>query len=351
MIKIAGALAIAALLVPAQAHAQSLRITGACPGPIDIEVSGMVPGSRAALLYTPFGTGLSVLPDSGCAGTVMDLASLRYATTIHDGDGDGVAVVRPTLGPSACGATVQAVDLGSCGTSNTAVVGGGDLRGLLLSRWNEPEVQEYDPLTGADSVYHTVTQNDVDCNAAEGDSRAWWVDHFGDALGTFDPGTGVGEVVELAPTPYAYPKHVALYHGEVIVSSRNDCIVHRYDLSGVELGSFSAGCTSGQGVATDGENLFVSTWSGGPSVINEYNGSFALVDTHANPTGMSGNNLTDLAYHSGTGTWWGMDVSGEGGTGTHTSTLVEFDMGGAVLSTVALPYDIDGVGLSACPVD
>jgi hypothetical protein len=183
-------------------------------------------------------------------------------------------------------------------------------------------------------------------NAAEGNGEGWHVDHHDDGLNTYVPGAGSGEVV-VAPAGFAYPKHVASFNGEVLVTNRNDCRVHRYDFAGTPLGSFSAGCTSGQGLATDGASLFVGVWSG-TSSIQEYDAAFGLITTHGLPSGMAGDNLVDFAFHPTTGTWFGMDAVGEGGTGTRTSTLIEFTMGGSVLSSTPMGYEFDGVGINAC---
>jgi hypothetical protein len=218
--------------------------------------------------------------------------------------------------------------------------------GFLISEWNASTVHEYEPTTGSITVVHTTRLNDVDCNAAEGSDLAWYAEHYDDTVGTFVLGDGVGEVPRV-DTPYAYPKHVAVFAGEVIVVSRNDCLVKRYALDGAYLGDFSAGCSVGQGAATDGSHLFVSTWS--PPGINEYDAGYRLVASHPFPSGMAGDNLVDLVYDARAGTWWGMDESGEGGTGTNTDVLVEFTMGGSVVRSVVMPVAIDGIGLNACP--
>ncbi|MFT4623701.1 MAG: hypothetical protein ACI8PZ_002357 [Myxococcota bacterium] len=141
-----------------------------------------------------------------------------------------------------------------------------------------------------------------------------------------------------------------MYLDSVIVMSRNDGTLHQYDFGGAELAAVATGYLPGQGVATDGTNLFVSVWDGFVSRILEYDAALVFVTEHANPSGMSGDNLTDMVYDGRTDTWWGMDVSGDGGTGTNTSTLVEFTgPGGIVLGSEVLLYAIDGIGLNACP--
>ena len=128
--------------------------------------------------------------------------------------------------------------------------------------------------------------------------------------------------------------------------SRNDGIVHRYHpVTGDHLGSFSVGA-QGQGVATDGETLFVSTFSGSGVTIKAYNSEFSHIDTYLKPSGMSQNNLIDFAYQAHTGTWFGIVTDGEGGTGTKSRIVIEFTFGGSVTATHTLPWDVDGIGVA-----
>ncbi len=223
------------------------------------------------------------------------------------------------------------------------------VRGLLLSRHTVNETHEYDPLTDTMSLYHSGDVNDVDCNPAEGSDLGWYVEHTSDDVGTFEPGTGVGLTALVPDTAYDYPKHVAVFGGEVLVMSRNDCMLMRYDTDALLVGDVDIGCIHGQGIATDGSHLFVSTWSDSPSLLLEFDADLALVAEHANPIGLSGDNLVDLAYDARTSTWWGMVTSDEAGTGTRANELVEFTMSGSVLRSVFLDWDVDGIGLSACP--
>ena len=143
----------------------------------------------------------------------------------------------------------------------------------------------------------------------------------------FTPGSGSG-ISSTTYTPYAYPKHVAMFNGELIVMSRNDSTIHRYDpVSLAHLGSFSVGSGSGQGVATDGELLYASLWTGSSVTIKVFDGAYSPVTSYAKPSGMSENNLIDMAYEQHTGTWFGIVTNGEHGTSTSSSTVIEFTMG------------------------
>ena len=251
---------------------------------------------------------------------------------------DGDATVHPSA-EDPCG---DGIDQDCSGTDASCFR-------ALLSEWETDNLYLWDPVTGALDLFHVALSNDADCNEAEGSTQGWLAEHFNDQLLSFAPGTGSGTTL-LTGTSYSYPKHLAMWAGQLIVMSRNDSILYRYDpISGEEVGSTNVEGISGQGVATDGAHLFVSVWDGTTTTILTLDSSFEEVARHGPPTGMFHNNLVDFAY-AGDGLWYGMDVSGEGGTPTRTQTLIAFEMGGAVLDTVLLPIEIDGIGTFNCPM-
>ncbi len=220
--------------------------------------------------------------------------------------------------------------------------------GLLLSEWNASTVHAWDPLTGIDTIYQSSRSNDADCNVDEGRTDGWLVEHYDDHVLTFTPGAGSGDTV-VVNTPYAYPKHVAVVGGNVLVTSRNDAILYLYSGAGAVLDTVSTGYAEGQGVATDGSFIYHSVWDGSAAHLLRYDLALNYLGEIALPTGMTYGNLVDLAYDRRTGLWYGMDALGEGGTGTNTTVVIEFEMGGAVTSTTTLYYNIDGLGVLACP--
>jgi hypothetical protein len=195
--------------------------------------------------------------------------------------------------------------------------------------------------------FYSGTANDLDCNAAEGSSLVWFAAHGTDIFGNFTYGAASGTSATFS-TSYAYPKHISVYNGEVLVMSRNDGTLHRYDFLGNSLGTVPAGAATGQGVATDGEDVFVGAWTGTASQFIRYNSSYVSQGTIANPSGLSGNNIFDFAYDLGSGHFFGLVTTGEGGTGTSSTTVVEFEMGGAVVDTFTLPFSADGIGQNNC---
>lgn len=220
--------------------------------------------------------------------------------------------------------------------------------GFILSRRDGGSLERWNPATGATSVLHSITTNDGDCNSAEGSASGWWANHVNDTFGAFTYGAGTGSTSSFM-TPYAYPKHLAVFNGELIVMSRNDRTVHRYAFDGASRGTFVVPGTAGQGVATDGTDLYVSSWNGTVSQIHRYDATFTFVQTYANPSGLgANNNVVDLAWDAARGNWIGIVTAGEGGTLTNCTQAVRFTMGGSVLETYTLPFGADGIGLDAC---
>lgn len=251
--------------------------------------------------------------------------------------------------PATCGSCGNA-----CGMAELCMDQGcvPDVATFLLSERNASTVWEWDPATGSMMVFHSVQTNDADCNAAEGSPSGWVVDHFDDSLGAFTPGTGMGLDLTVGVT-YAFPKHVTVFDNQVVVMSRNDATLVRYEpvAAGV-LGSTPTGNGVGQGMATDGTSLWASFWDSGASnsLFVRYDAAFMVQETIPNPAGLGGpNNVFDLAFSPPTGRFFGLATVGEAGTGTTSSTVYEFDMGGAVVATYPIPFAADGIGQSACP--
>lgn len=212
---------------------------------------------------------------------------------------------------------------------------------FLVNERNASTIWTWDPVGGATS-YHSVTCNDADL--PDGSTYGWIAEHFGDSIARFVPGSGSG-VDQSYSVPYAYPKHITFFLGEVVVMSRNDATLQRYDENGASQGSIATGNGTGQGLATNGTDLYASFWNGANSFFERYDPSYVLQETIANPTGMGAlTNIVDFVYEPSNGHFYGLATSGEGGTGTETTTVVEFVMGGAVVATHTLPFLADGIG-------
>ena len=233
-----------------------------------------------------------------------------------------------------------------------------DAADALLSKRDTSQIIKWNS-TIPDSVplFHTTQCNDVDYNTAEGSELAWVVEHFNDDFGRFDIAVPVGLDAQFSLgdnglTHYDYPKHVVVYNDELVIMSRNDGTLWRYSFAGVEIGSVKTPASTGQGMATDGKDLYVSLWNGGPSQFARYSEDFTILENFANPTGMAPNdNIFDLIYDPETQHFFGLATTGEQGTPTESDTVLEFTMGGAVVKTYKLPLKADGIGrfnISTC---
>ena len=203
---------------------------------------------------------------------------------------------------------------------------------FLVNERNAGKQHEWDPNANTISVFHQTTANDAECHAAEGSSKGWFVDHSSDYVGTFSYGSGSGYDTRYS-TMYAYPKHVTVFSNHVFVMGRNDATIYKYDFNGNQVASLTTGNNRGQGMATDGTELFVSFWDGSKSHFEVYDASLNRKRSVSNPSGLSQSNIVDFAYDAQTGRYFGLAANYENGTLTETKTVVEFTMGGSVANT------------------
>jgi len=101
------------------ASGPTLAITGACPGLMTFDVTGGTAFGGIALAYGPAGS--FTIGGGSCAGTMIDISGPTLAG-IFGADLNGDLNFSATIPGGACGLTVQAVDLGSCGVSNPVVL-------------------------------------------------------------------------------------------------------------------------------------------------------------------------------------------------------------------------------------
>ena len=222
-------------------------------------------------------------------------------------------------------------------------------RTFLVNERNASRQLTWDPVANTLTAFHQVLANDVDCNAAQGSPLVWFVEHGADRFGNFVWGPGNTTNATFA-TPYAYPKHVLVLGGSLYVMSRNDATIKRYSFAGAETGSLATGLGTGQGLGTDGTSLYASFWNGTVSSFRRYTPALVETGSFVNPTGLgASNNVVDFVYDASSATWLGLVTTGEGGTGTTTNVVARFTMGGAVLNTLVLGVQSDGIGMNACP--
>lgn len=94
-----------------------MSLSGTCPGPITVDISGATPGGGVAIAYS-FATGSFTIPvGRPCAGTVLGLNSPTLLAVLT-ADAAGNASFTGNAPNAACTVSVQAVDLGSCATSS-----------------------------------------------------------------------------------------------------------------------------------------------------------------------------------------------------------------------------------------
>jgi len=95
-------------------------ISGACPGPIQIEVTNATPNGRVAFGFAD-AAGQTTIPSGSCAGTMVGLDDPRVLTTLT-ADGNGEIDLTVTSQSQSCGKVMQAIDLDTCAVGNIFTV-------------------------------------------------------------------------------------------------------------------------------------------------------------------------------------------------------------------------------------
>ena len=100
-----------------------LTALGTCPGPMRFKVEDVTANERVAYLYA-HGTGAQRIPNGNpCAGTQLGLNATVQLAGVERADANGVATLDVNVPNAACGRIyVQAIDLGSCATTNVVSV-------------------------------------------------------------------------------------------------------------------------------------------------------------------------------------------------------------------------------------
>ena len=104
------------LMVAAVASAQSVSVTGTCPGTVEIVVEGATPDARVVMMASATG-GSGLVPAGPCVGLQTSLAegARRFGPILTDGSGR--IEISPELGTRQAQWLVQAIDLDTCTAS------------------------------------------------------------------------------------------------------------------------------------------------------------------------------------------------------------------------------------------
>lgn len=105
-----------AVSVASGSSSPSLSISGACPGPVTITVTGLTPGGSVQI-WSGKAAGSTTINSGSCAGTTLGIAKARVLTT-RQADANGNLTLRQNLNNSACERLFQALDLTTCEASN-----------------------------------------------------------------------------------------------------------------------------------------------------------------------------------------------------------------------------------------
>lgn len=92
-----------------------LSISGTCPGPMTITISGATPNGNVAVLYGNAGS--FTMPNDPCGGITLDLDFPNLAG-LFQADANGDLILSPSIPSVICGWNLQVVDATNCAISN-----------------------------------------------------------------------------------------------------------------------------------------------------------------------------------------------------------------------------------------
>jgi len=93
----------------------TLTLAGTCPGPVTVQIDGATPSASVALVFGQE-VGFSSVPMGACEGVLLNLEAPALLNVLSL-DGAGSTTLDTNAPPGACGASLQAVDLGCCTVS------------------------------------------------------------------------------------------------------------------------------------------------------------------------------------------------------------------------------------------
>ena len=99
-----------------------LDVAGTCPGSLTATASGATPGGNVAFLFALGAGNATVPPGNPCAGTTLGLNGTARLVGLREADGSGAAILTGNAPPSTCDGFLQALDVGSCATTDVVPV-------------------------------------------------------------------------------------------------------------------------------------------------------------------------------------------------------------------------------------
>ncbi len=114
--------AVALVSFPGLSAAQTLTLSGSCPGPVTLDLTGALPNGQVVFL-TGSTEGADTVPGGSCAGTPLDVTGNLKPRAKLTADGAGDVSGAVTLPLAACGSWLQGLDLGTCSASNAVPLG------------------------------------------------------------------------------------------------------------------------------------------------------------------------------------------------------------------------------------
>ena len=111
------------LLAASVSAAPVVDFLGECPGPVEIDITGVTRGAPVVILFGE-GPGSTPIPGGPCVGADSRLdGRLSKVGPVRDPDADGRFLLLPALPERLCDRTMSIVDLSSCEASEPIRLG------------------------------------------------------------------------------------------------------------------------------------------------------------------------------------------------------------------------------------
>jgi hypothetical protein len=191
-----------ALTLPCASMAADLSMTGACPGPVTVEVTGLMTGA-SVFVAASNDLGSTLVGSGPCAGLDVRLAAPSVFGPFVDTDLDGAITLSPTTGPGLCQRVFVAVDATTCTLTPPAILRSQNgCPAGSTNAWIQPSFEKgaFIPIEGAEGAA-AVTSVD----AATGTYAAELTASNSRLVQTFSPPVPVASLTDASWTWWADP--------------------------------------------------------------------------------------------------------------------------------------------------
>ncbi len=216
-----------------------------------------------------------------------------------------------------------------------------DFPTLLVRSAEDGTIYELHPDNWFLKPAYRVPAADMDWNG----ENIWAVDPESSAVGVFAAREDETTWKSSFAVDSAYPEHIVLFNGEVLVSERDSGRILRYSEGGELLGSINTHFKTVHGMAVKDPYLYVAVYDGTFRFLRYTPGTFELADTLPMPLGLpDGAQILDFVYVPRLQLWFGLWMTGDAGALTGTDVIIGFTLKRLTETAVTLPFRVNAIG-------